>query len=39
LPSIERHQVGQHLFQGDAMKRIIGLRRIHWSLLPNVVTA
>jgi hypothetical protein len=29
LPSMERHQFGQQFFQGDAVKRIVGLRRTH----------
>lgn len=29
LPTVERNQFGQELFQGDAMKRIVGLDFIH----------
>ena len=39
LPSMERHQFGQQLFQGDAMKRIVGLRRIHGFVIPNAANA
>lgn len=39
LPSMERHQFGQQLFQCDAMKRIVGLWRVHWIVIPNAAIA